>query len=647
MNLRICLLLAALVAATSLPAASPKPKRATDKVTPLVTQTADQLTAVLQSTTDRKARIDACRGLAVVGNEKSIPALLPLLADPEMSHMARYALETMPGSKVDSALRDQLGKLKGLQLVGVIGSIGVRKDAKAVKPLSSLLADSDPQVANTAAGALGSIGNSDSLKVLLAALSGKSGTAQLVVADGCLRAAAALGAKGQTRQTRAAYDQLRSMPGLPAQVRAAATRGAILAAGKDTKILRESLQGADWQFIAATRAALELAGPDAASALLDALPKLPDDKKTVVIQTLGAIRAPTAIQPLSTLARGNDPLRVAAIKSIAQIGTAEVIPVLLELCGSDNSEVSQTSRAAFAGLTLPAADEAVAKLIRRGTTPERLLGIELAARRRMTSMLPELFDLAAASDASLKAAALRRIGELGGVAQVPEITSLILKTSNPADLEAISAALTRICTQAEKSPKLTSEVVGAFNKALPAQKVALLPAVQAVGGNAALAAVRSALADSNSDLNKAACEALADWPDMAAAPELLRLATSAPEASQRAAAFRGYVRLVRESDLAPDARLKLLKEAAAVDAGTAGQKLVLSGLGDISSAASLKLVAEKLDDPALSEEACAAAVRIAEKLGESAKAEAKPIIEKVAKTAKSASVLEKANKLLQ
>jgi HEAT repeat protein len=462
-----------------------------------------------------------------------------------------------------------------------------------------------------------------------------------------LRAIEALGAKGPTREVRAAYDQLRAMSALPVHVRVAATRGAILAAGKDTRLLAESLQAGDLQFIAATRAALEMGGAAPAGVLLEVMPKLSPDKQTVIMQALGAMQATAAIKPLTAIAKGSGPQRVLAIKSLGQIGTAEVIPVLLELAGSDQAEVAQASRSTLAGLTVPAASETVIRLLRSSKTPDQLLGIELAARRYMTSVMPDLFRLTGTPDAAVKTAAFRRIGELGSAAQAAQLTEIIVKTSNPADLEAPAAALTRICTQAEKSPTLAQQVVAAFNQGQPAQKVALLPSVQAVGGEAGLGAVRSALTDPNADLSKAAREALADWPDLAAAPELLRLASSAPEPAQRTAAFRGYIRLVRESDLPAASRLKMLKDASAVDAGAQGQKLVLSALGDIASMESLKLVADKLDDAALTEEACAAAVRIAEKLDGPAKAEAKPIIEKVAQTAKSASVLEKAKKLLQ
>ena len=59
--------------------------------------------------------------------------------------MARYGLEPIPDPAVDAALRDALGKVKGRLLVGVIGSIGVRRDPKAVPALAKRLGDPIPR----------------------------------------------------------------------------------------------------------------------------------------------------------------------------------------------------------------------------------------------------------------------------------------------------------------------------------------------------------------------------------------------------------------------------------------------------------------------------------------------------------------------
>ena len=110
-----------------------------------------KLIAVLKSDAPRKAKADACRELARVGTREAVAPLAALLCNDELSHMARYGLEPIPDPAVDTALRDTLEKVKGRLLVGVIGSIGVRRDPKAVAPLAKRLDDPDPEVVQAAA----------------------------------------------------------------------------------------------------------------------------------------------------------------------------------------------------------------------------------------------------------------------------------------------------------------------------------------------------------------------------------------------------------------------------------------------------------------------------------------------------------------
>ena len=104
-----------------------------------------KLIAVLKSDAPRKAKADACRELGRVGTRDAVAPLAALLCNEELSHMARYGLEPIPDPSVDTALRDALDKVKGRLEVGVIGSIGVRRDPKAVPALVKRLGDSDPR----------------------------------------------------------------------------------------------------------------------------------------------------------------------------------------------------------------------------------------------------------------------------------------------------------------------------------------------------------------------------------------------------------------------------------------------------------------------------------------------------------------------
>jgi HEAT repeat protein len=179
--------------------------------------------AVLKSDAPRKAKADACRELARIGTRASIGPLAALLCDEQLSHMARYGLEPIPDPAVDTALRDASGKAKGRQLVGIIGSMGVRRDHQAVALLTKHLGDSEPEVVQASARALGRIGTLDASKALESALPKTAEANRLAMYEGLFRCADVLRAQGQREAARAIYDQLRTAPA-PAQVQAGASR---------------------------------------------------------------------------------------------------------------------------------------------------------------------------------------------------------------------------------------------------------------------------------------------------------------------------------------------------------------------------------------------------------------------------------------
>jgi hypothetical protein len=79
-------------------------------------------------------------------------------------------LEPNPDPSVDIALRAALPKLKGRLLVGLITTIGVRKDARALDAVAKLIDNPDAEVAGAAAASVGLIGGLQAAKVLQAAL---------------------------------------------------------------------------------------------------------------------------------------------------------------------------------------------------------------------------------------------------------------------------------------------------------------------------------------------------------------------------------------------------------------------------------------------------------------------------------------------
>jgi HEAT repeat protein len=190
-----------------------------------------QLVAVLGTGATRAAKDFVCRKLTVIGTAESVPALAGLLADKDLTHMARYALERIPAPEAAQALRDALAKLSGAAKVGVVGSLGSRRDAASVTVLATLLTDSDKAVACAAATALGHIGSPEAAHALGdVAKQAPEGVKQAIV-DGSLAAAEQLLAAGKKTDAMLIYKSLLG-EGQPKHVRLAATRGMLSVAGK-------------------------------------------------------------------------------------------------------------------------------------------------------------------------------------------------------------------------------------------------------------------------------------------------------------------------------------------------------------------------------------------------------------------------------
>lgn len=179
-----------------------------------------------KSTEFQKAK--ACMRLAMVGTKDAVPVLAALLTDEKLSHYARFALAPIPDPSVDDALRGALRKTKGKLLVGVIDSIGQRKDAKAVEPLTKLLYGADVEAARAAAAALGLISGPQATEALRAALVKTKDPVRTAVAEAGLVCAEGLMARNDRKSAFALFDTL-SRPDIPRSVRLAAMHSTIAA----------------------------------------------------------------------------------------------------------------------------------------------------------------------------------------------------------------------------------------------------------------------------------------------------------------------------------------------------------------------------------------------------------------------------------
>jgi len=613
----------------------------------------DKLVAVLKSEAPRKDKADACRELARIGTKDAVAALAVLLGDEELSHMARYGLETIPDGSVDSALRDALGRLHGRPLVGVIGSIGVRRDAAALKPLAGLLHDADPDVAQAAARSLGKIATSSAAQALEAALPQAPAPNQLAFCEGLLRCAEALWARRDIRRATAIYDHLRSLQ-VAHQVRTAAWRGAILTRRQGgLPLLLEAIHSNDFSlFATAARVSDELPGSQVTLALASEFEKPSADRQILLIQTLGRRGDTNALPALFNAARKSEkPVRTAAVQGLAEIGSPAAIPALTELLDDADREIAQVAQESLAGLQGKEVDAAVLSMLGRAEPDKRVTAIELIARRRMTAAVPDLLKATQDSEPRVRVAAFRRVGGLAGAGQLPALLDLLATTKSAEDLEAAEQSLSALCGGTTDRAACVELVAARLAQAQPAQKCALLRVAASVGDAAALKCVRAAVSETDAEVHAAAIRALAGWSTPEAAPDLLELVRNAATPTDKLLCLRGYLGFAGHSDVPEPERLAMCRHAAGLVQSNDEKKLLLAALGSIQSPDSLAVIQPYLDDAGVREEAGNATAGIAASIlqgGQAAKLAAKLIepLEKVTRVTTNTQLAGRAKTLL-
>jgi len=602
-----------------------------------------RLAAVLRTGSPFPAKQYVCRKLSQIGTANSIPILAPLLLDPALSHPARFALERIPDPGAAAALRGALPRAEGNVKVGIINSLGVLKDAAAVGLLINLLANPDDGTATAAATALGHIATVEAARALGEVRAARP--VQAAVTQARLLAAGGLLQRGHRVEAAGIFRQLYS-PAQAAPVRLAALRGLVAAEPERAfDLLSHAIAGGDGpeRDVAARIIGDASAVPDV-KRFVDSFPTCTPTGQAVLLEAFRS-RCEPAARPIALAAtESSDPrLRVAGLRALMTIGTAADVPILAGRAAGEGEE-RNLARAALA--SLPGTDINGAMLSAlSGSAPEIKVELleALAARGAEEAGQSVATRLTDASEA-VRIAALRTLAVLGGGGQVAAVMSSLNATNEP-EREAAQSALAAMAKR--EGARCADDVLKGLEGASAESRISLLRALGMAGGPKALEAVRAALADDNPRVKEGAFRVLTEWSSVDAAPDLLRLARTAPEPNWPVLAFRGYVRLCREGECSSEERTRLLGEAmkAARDAGE--QRLVIAALGEQQGPETLKLLEPCFEDATLMQEACLAVVKIATDADAKSLNDFAPSLRRVSQVSTNQDAREKARAILQ
>ncbi|MGA2497162.1 MAG: HEAT repeat domain-containing protein [Tepidisphaeraceae bacterium] len=612
------------------------------------------LIAVLTSNAPPGEKAITCKKLAIYGSKEAVPALAPLLLDKELTSWARIALEAIPDAAAGDALRDAMGKAQGRILIGIINSISVRHDAKAVDGLIVKLKDADGDIVAAAAAALGQIGGDTAAAALEQALASVPAAQKSAVAQGCVICASHYLADGKNDQALKLYETVRKAP-VSRQRVLEATRGVILARqAAGIPILAEQLQSPDKAFFAlGLRVSREVKDAAVTDVLLTEMAKTGSERQSLLLLALAdradAKALPAIIEALKTKT-GPTNVRVVAAGAIERIGNVSCVPVLLDAAAGDDAEVSKAAKATLARLIGKDIDADLLARLQKSTGKQRQILIELAEQRRIDGAMALFLVSAEDADAEVRTASLVAIGAIGEDKQAPELLKLLAKAKDPQDRDQIEKALNSICARYGAAclplvqPLLKSDDA--------ANRTVAIHAIGACGGADALAAIATAANDKDAAVGDEAVRTLSTWPnrwpeDAGVVEPLLSLAKSARKDQHKILAIRGYLQYVHGTKKLNGAgKLAKIGDILPLITRPEEKRLTIPVYKEIANAGAIDALAGFTADPALSEEASSAIFDLTGKASRLTREQKQKGLQAVAANSKNAATKKKAEDLL-
>jgi HEAT repeat protein len=586
----------------------------------------DQESALIEilRTGPKQEKAMACKKLTIYGTKACVPELEKFLGDEQLASWARIALEAIPGPAPNSALRNAVPSLKGQLLVGVVNSIGVRRDRHAEALLIGLLKDPDVEVAKAAAVALGHIGTQTAYKNLRESLTSTSGELRSAVAQGCILCAERQMAENRNDQAAEIYKQVRSSE-LPKQRIIEATRGEILARGEaGIPLLIEQLHSPDKKFFQlGLMVARQSQAPGVGDALAADLVHVSPERAALLLRAL-ADRAEHVVPPAVVKAAqdGEKPVRIAAIEFIGRWGDASSISALLQSAADSDPDLAHAAKSALSNLRGQKVDAEIASGLSSANSTSLPVLIELTGQRRIAAATPALVAALDNSDSAVRRAALTALGNTVGQDRLSVLIAALVSPKEPADAAVAKKALLAASTRMPDRDVCSAELAAALPQASASGKASLLEILGAVEGQRALQAIDAVMKQGNPELQDVGSRVLGSWMSVDAAPVLLDLAKTSHDEKYQVRALRGYIRLARQFGMSPRDRADMCAKALDAAKRPEERKLALAVLQRYPGVDTLRVAIQASEQPETKKAAEATVVKMAQKLvGKSTEAE--------------------------
>ena len=571
-----------------------------------------EMIAFLKSDATFAGKQFICEQLSIIGTEEAVPTLTKMLSDEKSYDIAFYALQRIPDPAVDIALRDALPKAERKVKIGIINSLGERRDGNAVGQLDQLVYDADPQIALSAAAALGKIADNSAMESLKKARSKTTGELRVSVLDAYLRCADNLLDLEYAVQAASVYRDMYDNEDL-SHIRAAALCGLVRTNKEDAIDIILAVLKKDNRDLQSVAIGLIRDLPPSAdlTKIILECPNLSGQGQIQLLATFADRKETAAHQAvLDAVKHYDEAVRVAALQALAKIGDESDIPLLLKAATEASVIEREAARGSLDLLRGESVNQNIMALIQSADKVKAEL-VRSLGQRNVVKATETLLKTAVDPAPIVRRESFKSLAVVASPKFIDELIQLVIHEENSV-----------IRDEAERTLVLVSQKIqDPSNQARPV--LAVLPSVEdiearssllevagRIGDTNALPVLRNELKSKNPENQKAAIYALSAWPDAEPIHDLHNVVKTSDNETHRILALRGYIDLLKiRSERPAKESIELFMTAMNLATEVSEKKMVLSGLGRLWSVETLEVSARYLDDPAIKLEAEAALMR--------------------------------------
>jgi HEAT repeat protein len=543
-----------------------------------------------------------------------------------------------------------LGETTGLVKIGIINTMGVRKDPRAVSVLEKQVYSDKEMVAKAAAAALGEIGNQDATTVLQDAMNKTSGELHNVVLDAYLKCADQYLADNQSEKAFNIYQTLYA-PSQPDAIQAAAIRGMVFSdMQKSEQHIIAGMKNSN-SYIKSVAIGLikDLPKPVNLQSFAEEFDQL-EAKHKVQLLTAFADVGGRSVQSTvkSAVQDENTNVRIAALNALKVLGDANSVMTLARTAADKRDEEREAARESLYRLSAPNVNQTIIKNISTAEPGVKIELINSLGERDATEATDELLKISRDADGKVRVASLKVLGQIAGPKYLSDAIGILEKAQTDTEREAAVQMVTDIAQKTPEKDQQADKVMARLDSVTdPEVKSSLLRVLGKVGDPDALSVLRDALDDGSEEIKTAAIRALSDWPTTTPMDDLLNVAQTADDEIQQVLALRGYIDFIKaDQKLSDNDKVQRYQKAMQLAQNTREKQMALSGLAELNSLKALQTATGYLDNVTLKQEAEMAVFQIARSIRRDHPAEAKSALKQVLAQTDNAGLKEDAKRIL-